>query len=171
MIKKIIFILVTTDQSKSFKLASFGNSVYTFYNQSRNNSKANKICNKFGGFLAHVKTDETQTFINQQIDEYRFNKSFKKTDEKLYSGFWIGLHQEDDKNKIWEWSDGEKVSYENWNKRTDLVKKDDESYKGEPNNKDEKCVNIALYNEYFGYWFDNKCTSRNKFICENSKIT
>ena len=122
---------------KTSKLASFGNNVYTFYSETCCNIRqANETCNKYNGFLAHVKSESVTTFITQQIEEYK---------KDSYKGFWIGLHRIGDNNKEWEWSDKSKLDYNNW-------------FDGEPNGKYEKCANVQIINDRFGRWYDSRCS-------------
>ena len=132
---------------KISKLASFGNNVYTFYPETCCNiSQANETCNKYNGFLAHVKTENVQTFITQQIEEYKENN---------YKGFWIGLHRIGDNNKEWEWSDKSKLGYSHW-------------AKGDPNAL-ETCVLLLIFPNKLGFWSAETCAFDKKFLCENSE--
>jgi len=131
---------------KISKLASSGNNVYTFYTETCCNIRqANETCNKYNGFLAHVKTENVTSFINQQIEEYRAADDI---------GLWIGLHQIGDNTKDWEWSDKSKLDYNNW-------------FDGEPNNKYEKCTDVQIIGDRFGFWHDSSCSIKKKIICEN----
>ena len=133
---------------KISKLASFGNNVYTFYSESCCNIiHANETCNKYDGFLAHIKSQSVTTFINQQIKEYQVES---------YKGFWIGLHQIGDNNNEWEWSDKSRLDYNNW-------------LDGEPSDKYEMCAQILIFPDRLGLWIDSPCSLEKKMICLNSK--
>ena len=115
-------------------------------------------CKTKNGFLAQVKTTQTQSFIETQIIDY---KSYV---EPFYKdGFIIELHQVGENNNQWIWSHKDPVNYTHW-------------YKTEPNYASQKCAIIGRkskltndenVDDLFGYWIDIDCNTFNKFICQN----
>ncbi|KAL3837095.1 hypothetical protein ACJMK2_022476 [Sinanodonta woodiana] len=103
---------------------------------------ASDLCKYDGGNLVTIESAEEQKYITDVI-----KRMFLKA-----RSLWIGsdmLHPEEER----AWSNGEKLSYENW-------------AKGEPNNVDmENCVILRTNNSM---WNDVKCTEKNGYICENS---
>ena len=120
----------------------------------KNISQANSTCNKFQGFLAHVKNEETQNFINQHLIQYETLGKINK------DAFWIGLHQ--NSNNQWQWSDTSSIeNYANWY-----------SAASEPRIS-KSCSAISTSTESspiaFGHWTTKKCFHINRYICQNSK--
>ncbi|XP_033124328.1 uncharacterized protein LOC117122741 [Anneissia japonica] len=80
--------------------------------------------------------------------------------EELYNKivyFWIGLNDEIEEN-VFRWEDGTISTYDNW-------------LSGEPNNLgcNRNCIDancVAMENKE-GFWVDEKCTRRNRFVCKS----
>jgi len=148
----VVFNFIACEAVGYSSISSFGDNVYTFYTEMKNISQANSTCNKFQGFLAHVKNEETQNFINQHLIQYKTSGKIKK------DGFWIGLHQIS--NNQWQWSDTSSIeNYANWYSEASKPRKSKScsaistSIKGSP---------IA-----FGHWTRRKCFYKNRYICQN----
>uniref|UniRef100_A0A3Q3EIP7 C-type lectin domain-containing protein n=1 Tax=Labrus bergylta TaxID=56723 RepID=A0A3Q3EIP7_9LABR len=60
---------------------------------------------------------------------------------------WIGLHRDDTNAAVWNWANGEEVSFERWGS-------------GEPNNEHEKCA--VMRNKR---WIDTQCNSQYASFC------
>ena len=67
---------------------------------------------------------------------------------------WIGLHRNPSETSRWQWIDGSKVFYTNWNY-------------GQPDNNQsaEHCAEMLPAS---GTWNDRKCTDHVHYVCEMS---
>ncbi|XP_070570789.1 perlucin-like protein [Ptychodera flava] len=85
------------------------------------------------------------------IDDAEENLFLKQYTQNIYH-IWIGLSDVDVEGS-WEWEDGSKVSYTNWNT-------------GEPNDAGgiEDCAHF--WSSLDGKWNDYPCTTRMGFVCE-----
>ena len=91
--------------------------------------------------LVVISDSYEQTFVQSQVGSITGN-------------VWIGLT---DQSETYVWADGKGMSYSNW-------------MRGEPNDYrgTENCVEMYPSNtgENSGRWNDNKCASKNGYICE-----
>lgn len=138
--------------SEELKNNTLTNNKYQVINESMTWHEAKEYCEKLGGHLVTITSQEEQSFINSLLNE----------DKNLY---WIGLVSN---NNNWEWITGEDYKYTNW-------------AKDEPNddfNETEKVVQIYAKdhnNFYKGEWNDSRIDSGTMefwqltnvgFICE-----
>lgn len=151
LIKSIEKVTVE-EQSEELKNNTLTNNKYQVINESMTWHEAKEYCEKLGGHLVTITSQEEQSFINSLLNE----------DKNLY---WIGLLSN---NNNWEWITGEDYKYTNW-------------AKDEPNddfNETEKVVQIYAKdhnNFYKGEWNDSRIDSGTMefwqltnvgFICE-----
>jgi len=110
--------------------------------------KAEQECIKWGGHLARVDSQETNTHLISRMKENGIEKA------------WIGYN--DGKGEgLWEWTDGSRNSYNNWKSSTTKHRL------AEPNGgKRENCAQIQTGSEWDGKWNDIPCYHRRHFICQ-----
>ncbi len=114
---------------------------YEYYHLGTSWDQAYMICEKKGGHLVSVNSQEENTFVKNLSAKY---------DTYCWLGF-TDLHQEGN----WYWITGESVNYSNWNS-------------GEPNNTNN-CENYAYMFSNSGLWNDTSLYGSNQytgFICE-----
>ena len=120
-----------------------GNSRMNFYN-------ADDYCERYGGKLLSVHSDEQQeAAVNVCTTAYHSDHE--------YSGCWIGLHQPD--SVLWNWTDGSQFDY-------GITFKTYPWLPSEPNNMEgatciEDCVQIWA-NRSYG-WNDKCCTTNENY--------
>ncbi|XP_077986252.1 perlucin-like protein [Glandiceps talaboti] len=130
---------------------------------------ADDICAEYGGSLANLKTNASNTaVVNLIIDKHLYNTSCIAK-----SGFWIGLNDIAEEG-VYVWGDGEPLGdcdnpYTNW-------------AKGEPDNNTKKdpkgqdCAQLWFkpnrHGGIVGEWDDEYCNHRKKgIICEIPRST
>lgn len=127
--------------------ASFNGHKYHVYDVDEVSSwdDAKLFCEKQGGHLATITSQEENDFLNNYINECGIQTAY------------FGL-SDAKKEGEWEWVTGEKVSYTNW-------------YPKEPNNADDGENEAGFYfkSDSNGRWFDGRMGTSNggkAFICE-----
>ncbi|XP_022596836.1 galactose-specific lectin nattectin-like [Seriola dumerili] len=121
----------------------FGSRCFIFYFSPRPWLDAETFCISIGGNLASVHSADEHFFLRNMI--YRVSGAYKET--------WIGGF-DTVKEGVWLWSDGSKFDYTRW-------------ATNEPDNFkiSEHCIEM---NRSQNYWGDDRCTSRNPFICSKN---
>jgi len=105
-------------------------------------SEAREDCEKRGGYLATITSNEENEFIKDL-----FLKLGKK-----YPEYWLGGYREGNKaNENWKWVTGEDFSYTNWNK-------------GQPDNYQKKENKLHLFGSF--KWNDAGDNWKIGYICE-----
>uniref|UniRef100_A0A671KUP2 C-type lectin domain-containing protein n=1 Tax=Sinocyclocheilus anshuiensis TaxID=1608454 RepID=A0A671KUP2_9TELE len=107
----------------------------------KNWTDAQSYCRKYYEDLATITSQEEQELLLQQAGN----------NVQVYK--WIGLHRDTKNTNNWLWSDGNSVSFINWNEF-------------QPNNVNgiQNCVMIT------GKWFDYFCASPLTFFCSKTKF-
>ena len=122
----------------------FGNCHYQLFNFKLTFERAEKYCQKLGGSLASVHSDEESDFIGTTM-----------ASPLERHPRWIGLMRT--APGVFAWADGTPVDYTRW-------------MPGEPNNKHkrENCVAIGhkKRDAFDNYWNDANCRKRLKFVCK-----
>ena len=139
--EKISFSVV--DEYKPTASAEFERNNYEYYNYNMTWHEALKFCEKRGGHLAVINSEDE--------NEFAYNLS------KDYSNYvWLG-GTDDGKEGNWYWINSDSFSYTNWNG-------------GEPNNSDnnENCMELITIGNSTGKWNDvpNDISNVGGFICE-----
>ncbi|XP_071838886.1 uncharacterized protein [Apostichopus japonicus] len=122
--------------------------------------KASQYCNSRGGRLARIRDPNLENFVEFVVDEFEQDVILRS------KGVWIGLNDISHQN-FFEWSDGSKVTYTNWNS-------------GEPNNfaRQEDCTFVftssgtdpsgLVYRA--GRWGDYDCGDDSfGYVCQKDK--
>ena len=120
--------------------ATFNGHTYEYYNQQMNWNQAYKFCEKKGGHLVTVTSQEENDFIVNLAGDSSY--------------LWIG-GRTGDKN-TWYWITGESFEYKNWSE-------------GEPNDTDGKEDALEIYlpkTGHNGEWNDTDNSHCSAFICE-----
>lgn len=78
----------------------FGDSVYKVYRNALTAQEARKFCEKQGGHLIYINSQEEQDFIFNELQ-----------DSGTKNMYWIGAVES---SGSWVWSDGTDISYSNW---------------------------------------------------------
>lgn len=130
-----------------FKDVSLNGHVYQVYEIEEVTTwdQAKRFCEKQGGHLATITSQEENDFLYHYISECGIKTAY------------FGLTDAEQEGK-WQWVTGEKADYTNW-------------YPGEPNNEDDGENEAAFYfkDDSNGRWFDGKMGTSNggkAFICE-----
>ncbi|XP_035999355.1 galactose-specific lectin nattectin [Fundulus heteroclitus] len=111
---------------------------FRFVKQQKDWYEAEKACNRFGGHLASIRTQDEHEFIN--------DLTLKETGSNTRA--WVGGH----KGRVWTWSDGSPFTFSSWSP-------------GEPNNAggNENCMRIHLRSR--DYVDDANCDITLSFVC------
>ncbi|XP_053385894.1 snaclec flavocetin-A subunit beta-like [Mercenaria mercenaria] len=106
---------------------------------------AKKHCEDLGGYLAVIKSQEEQSYIDKYLDKY-----FTNADSYQY--IWIGASR--DEREVYLWQDGTKVSdgYSNW-------RPEESKYGG------FRCIYLKYDGEGW-VWKDYSCFSAIFSLCE-----
>ncbi len=97
-----------------------------------------------GSSILTIHSKEEQEFIS----EFLFNTN------KIVENVWIGLKSTDNQFK---WTDGSKMSFNNW-------------AKGYPSNKtDYNCVQMRPDSSPIGQWNDQLCNKKNLVVCQKAQ--
>ena len=113
-------------------------SCYKFSSNTLTWTAAKSVCEAMESKLAVVSSRSKKEILAPNVE--------KRT--------WIGLHRHPSNTSGWQWIDGSKVFYTNWNG-------------GQPDNHQgaENCVEMAPAS---GTWNDRNCTDHSHYICEMS---
>ena len=95
-------------------------------------NEAREYCEKLGGYLAEITTQEEQTFLSDKL----------KNGGK--GSYWLGGSDENQESK-WIWGNGDVISYNNW-------------YSAQPDNARDEEHYLMIYNyvdeKFHGFWND-----------------
>lgn len=129
----------------------FNGHSYKYYEESTDWYSAKEMCEKYGGYLVVVTSDEENEFLIYNLPNS--NKSF----------YWIGATDEAQEG-IWKWTDGENFSYNNWSNNSPNNHNGKEHYAGfmsKEENYDGYPTPIGSWNDFELFPIDE-----GGFICE-----
>ena len=113
-------------------------SCYRVFTSIKSWNEASKFCQENQGELVSMNSDAEQQFVYQ-------NMAVGKT-------LWIGLVK-DRALGIFRWSNGEKLTFENWIEAPIISGHED-------------CGEMTDYGHFHGQWNDMGCSNKRPFICE-----
>jgi hypothetical protein len=106
--------------------------------------QADEVCERIGGHLAILDTEEENSFVSQLLNETRSNENLG------LENIWIGGFSAGQAG-TWHWVNGKAVRYTNWKTEPDA---------GNVTSENEHCL------DWSGVWNVNTCTRKLHYLCE-----
>lgn len=123
---------------------SYHRSCFKYFNQLKTWTAAQTFCEKYGGSLAKLSSEEKSYFVFLWL---------LRPVHQIESSVWIGLSRDSMGN--FYWPDGTRADYTNWSP-------------GDPDNNGGK-ENSTEVDTYSGLWTDVEFDHQNPFVCEKGK--